>query len=80
MAGSFNRLLAKAPKRRLERRGGAWQEGDFVFRGCFEKKKTNRIRCGRRNFELVDFQNPFAAAGSGRERVFGQSITDLVFA
>ena len=38
MAGSFNRLLAKAPKRRLTRRGGAWQEGDFPFRGCFEKK------------------------------------------
>ena len=46
MAGSFNRLLAKAPKRRLTRRGGAWQEGDFPFRGCFEKKKLSEWGAG----------------------------------
>ena len=53
MAGSFNRLLAKAPKRRLTRRGGAWQEGDFPFRGCFEKKKIIGMGRGGRHFELV---------------------------
>ena len=60
MTGSFNRLLAKAPKRRLQRRGGAWQEGDFHFRGCFEKKK-NGMRREAGNFELVDFEVPLRA-------------------
>jgi len=60
MTGSFNRLLAKAPKRRLQRRGGAWQEGDFHFRGCFEKK-LNDTRREERNFELVDFGVPLSA-------------------
>ena len=47
MTGSFNRLLAKAPKRRLQRRGGAWQEGDFFFRGCFREKKLMKRRDGQ---------------------------------
>ena len=40
MAGSFNRLLAKAPKRRLTRRGGAWEEGDLPF-AKFRKTKIS---------------------------------------
>ena len=54
MAGSFNRLLAKAPKRRLQRRGGAWKEGDFHSRGCFGKKlEQNEAR--RTEFRVSEF-------------------------
>ena len=61
MTGSFNRLLAKAPKRRLQRRGGAWQEGDFHFRGCLEKK-INERRGEWVNFELVGLWVAFLGA------------------
>ena len=72
MAGSSNRLLAKAPKRRLQRRGGAWQEGDFLLSRMFRKKKLNRIRRGGRKFELVDFKVPLLPHGLDRRAVVGR--------
>ena len=87
LCGARSRWLAPLIAFLPKPRSGGWSAAEGLgkkailsFADVSKKKKTNRIRCGRRNFELVDFQNPFAAAGSGRERVFGQSITDLVFA
>ena len=74
MTGSFNRLLAKAPKRRLQRRGGAWQEGDFSFRGCLEKKKLNGIKREGRNFELLYFEVPLVLQELGGRAVVTRRI------
>ena len=67
MTGSFNRLLAKAPKRRLQRRGGAWQEGDFSFRGCLEKKKIKWNKARRKEFRVTVFWGSLGAARVGWE-------------
>ena len=39
----LHRLLSKAPQRRLPRRGGAWKEGDFSFRGVLEKNSKEDV-------------------------------------
>ena len=57
MNGSFNRLLAQASKRRLQRRGEAWQEGDFSFADVSEKK-INEKEGTSGNFDLVYFGIP----------------------
>ena len=73
MTGSFNRLLAKAPKRRLQRRGGAWQEGDFHFRGCFGKQiKWDEAR--RMEFRVSGSWGPLVATRVGWEGGCGQTL------
>ena len=77
MAGSFNRLLAKAPKRRLQRRGGAWQEGDFYFRGCFGKKKVEQNEARRTQIRVSGFKVPLLPHGLDTRAVVGRRLLCL---
>ena len=86
LCGARSRWLAPLIAFLPKPRSGGWSAAEGLGKKAIlsfadvSKKKTNGIRCGGKNFELVYFQNPFAAVRSGREGGHGQSITDLLFA